>query len=195
MTLGNQSFNLTFNLENGLCPERESSKRYLSDVKPIFYDTVAAEKMLAADDQLIYEFYELPMPQDDGDLAFGTSTTYPGTIGDEYFMTKGHFHSILNTAEVYYCLKGQGMMMMENPDGQWECRELSAGAAVYVPKGFAHRSINIGSQPLVTFFCFRADAGHDYKTIASQGFRHLVVKKNDRPSIVENPRWQALSND
>ena len=196
MTLGNNaSFNLMFNLKNGLCPERKSTKRYLSDVKTIFYDTAAAEKRLAADDQLIYEFYELPLPQDEGDLAFGTSITYPGTIGDEYFMTKGHFHSILKTAEVYYCLSGNGMMMMENSDGQWECRELCAGMALYVPKGFAHRSINTGDRPLVTFFCFRADAGHDYKTIASRGFRHLVVKKNDRPSVIENPRWQTQANE
>jgi len=191
MTLGNAPFNLIFSLDNGLCPERESSKRYLSDVKSIFYDTAEAEKRLTADDQLIYEFYELPMPQDNGDLAFGTSITYPGTIGDEYFMTKGHFHSILNTAEVYYCLSGNGMMMMENSDGQWECRELNAGTALYVTKGFAHRSINIGARPLVTFFCFRADAGHDYKTIASQGFRHLVVKQNGGPAVIENPRWKA----
>jgi len=195
MTLGNASFSLTFNPENGLCPERESTKRYLSDVKTIFYDSAEAEKMLAADDQLIYEFYELPMPRDGGDLAFGTSITYAGTIGDEYFMTKGHFHSILNTAEVYYCLSGNGMMMMENSKGQWECRKLSSGEALYVPKGFAHRSINIGDRPLVTFFCFRADAGHDYKTIAGQGFRHLVVKRNGSPLVIENPRWKAQPND
>jgi len=194
MVLGDVPLTLIFGIENGLCPERESSKRYLSDVKNIFYDTGAAEKILTDDDQLIYEFYELPMPQDDGDLAFGTSITYPGTIGDEYFMTKGHFHSILNTAEVYYCLSGNGMMMMENSIGQWECRELSAGTALYVPKGFAHRSINIGTRPLVTFFCFRADAGHDYKTIASQGFRHLVVKQDDRPAVIENPNWKAQAN-
>ena len=192
MTLGTAPFNLIFSLENGLCPERESSKRYLSDVKNIFYDSAGAEKILSTDNPLIYEFYELPMPQNEGDLAFGTSITYPGTIGDEYFMTKGHFHSILNTAEVYYCLKGHGMMMMENSDGQWECRELNAGTALYVAKGFAHRSINIGSAPLVTFFCFRSDAGHDYKTIADQGFRHLVVKKNGRPEVIENPRWRTV---
>jgi len=94
MKIGDTPFQLLFNIDNGLCPERESSKRYLSDVKRIFYDTAEAERRLAVDDQLIYEFYELPMLQDSGDLAFGTSTTYPGTIGDEYFMTKGHFHSI-----------------------------------------------------------------------------------------------------
>ena len=69
MTFGKAPFNLMFNLENGQCSERESSKRYLSDVKNIFYATAEAEKKLAADDQLIYEFYELPMLQDSGDLA------------------------------------------------------------------------------------------------------------------------------
>ena len=189
MNLGDAPFHLLFSLENGLCSERESSQRYLSEVKSIFCDTAEATKILSTDNPLIYEFYELPMPHDDGDLAFGTSITYPGTIGDEYFMTKGHFHSILNTAEVYYCLSGLGMMMMENQEGQWKCLELNPGTALYVSKGFAHRSVNIGTQPLVTFFCFRADAGHDYKTIANQGFRHLVVKKDGRPSIIENPRW------
>ncbi len=36
MPLGDAPFHLIFNLDNGLCPERESSKRYLSDVKNIF---------------------------------------------------------------------------------------------------------------------------------------------------------------
>ena len=192
MTFGTEPFNLMFNLENGRCTERESSKRYLADIKNIFYDSAEAETALSTENKLIYEFYELPMLQDDGDLAFGTSITYPVTIGDEYFMTKGHFHSILDTTEVYYCLNGHGMMMMENSDGKWECRELNAGTALYVPKGFAHRSINVGSVPLVTFFCFRADAGHDYKTIANPGFRHLVVKQNGQPTVIENPRWQAV---
>ena len=33
------------------------------------------------------EFYELPMPNDDSDLVFGTTITYAGTIGGECFMT------------------------------------------------------------------------------------------------------------
>jgi len=70
MTLGTAPFNLTFSFENGLCPERESSKRTLSDVKNIFYDIAEAEKLLVSENPLIYEFYELPMPQEDGDLAF-----------------------------------------------------------------------------------------------------------------------------
>lgn len=191
MQLGDMPFHLLFDPQNGRCPARESTQRRLSQVKHIFSDVDAAEQAVQNGDPLVYEFYELPMPHHDGDLAFGTSIIYPGAVGGEYFMTKGHFHAVLNTAEVYYCLNGSGMLMMEDPAGQWACEPLVPGQAVYVPKGFAHRSINTGGETLVTFFCFRADAGHDYKTIEENGFRHLVVEQNGRPVTVKNPKWKS----
>jgi glucose-6-phosphate isomerase len=185
-----RAFTIFFSLKDGLSTEREAIKRHISDVKHIFISSEEAEKRLREENPLVYEFYELGMPQDTGDLAFGTSITYPGKIGEEYFMTKGHFHKILDTAEVYYCLKGHGFMLMENPEGQWDCKELTPGKVVYVPKRYAHRSINIGDMPFITYFCFRADAGHDYKTIESRGFRKLVVERNGKPEIIDNPKWK-----
>ena len=185
-----RAFTTFFSLKDGLSDERESRKRYLSDVKHMFLQNEEAERRLKVENPLIYEFYELEIPEDSGDLAFGTSTTYPGKVGSEYFMTKGHFHNILETAEVYYCIQGHGFMMMENLEGQWDCKELAPGKAVYVPKRFAHRSINIGNTPFITFFCFRADAGHDYKTIESKGFRKLVVERDGKPKIIDNPKWK-----
>ena len=185
-----RAFTAHFSLEDGLSTERESLKRYLADIKYIFNDREVAEKMAAGDNPLVYEFHDLSLPADTGDLAFGTSITYPGKVGTEYFMTKGHFHSILETAEVYYYLQGRGYMLMENPEGEWDYKELAPGIAAYVPKRFAHRSINIGNTPFVTFFCFRADAGHDYKTIEIKGFRKIVVEKDGKPAIVDNPDWK-----
>jgi len=185
-----RAFTTFFSLKDGLSDERDSRKRYLSDVKHMFLQNEESERRLKVENPLIYEFYELEMPQDSGDLAFGTSITYPGKIGSEYFMTKGHFHNILESAEVYYCIQGHGFMMMENPEGQWDCKELTPGKAVYVPKRFAHRSINVGNTPFITFFCFRADAGHDYKTIESKGFRKLVVERDGKPEIINNPKWK-----
>jgi len=162
----------------------------------MYADQEAFDEMVAAGDPIVYEFYDLGMPDEAGDIAFGTSITYPGKVGDEYFMTKGHFHSILPTAEVYYCLHGMGQMMMENPEGDWEARELSAGVAVYVPARYAHRSINTSSdEPLVTFFAFRADAGHDYGTIEGRGFRKLVVERDGQAVIVDNPKWRNHPED
>ena len=185
-----RAFTVLFNLTDGKSPSQPSTKRYLTDVKKMFVDPAAADRLLEKDNPLVYEFHELGLPSDPGDLAFGTSITYPGQVAGEYFMTKGHFHQILETAETYYCIQGHGMMMMENPEGQWDCRELTPGMAVYVPKRFAHRSINIGLTPFVTFFCFRADAGHDYKSIETKGFRKIVVEKDGKPAIIDNPRWK-----
>jgi len=137
----------------------------------------------------VYEFYELGAPGDPGDLAPGASITYPGKVGDEYFMTKGHFHTVIGTAEVYYTLSGEGYLLCENPEGDWAAFGLSPGKMVYVPKRYAHRSVNTGSAPLVTFFAFRADAGHDYGTIERKGFRKLIVERGGKPEIIDNPKW------
>ena len=185
-----RAFSTLFSLKDGKSPAQSSTKRHLADVKHMFVNAAEAERILAKKNPLVYEFYELGIPSHPGDLAFGTSITYPGQVAGEYYMTKGHFHQILETAEVYYCIRGHGLMMMENPEGQWECQELTASKAVYVPKRFAQRSINIGENPFVTFFCFRADAGHDYKTIETKGFRKIVVEKDGKPDIIDNPRWK-----
>jgi len=191
-----KSLSIPFDLATGLSGDVEPIRRKLSAMAGMYADQKAFDEMVAAGDPTVYEFYDLGMPDDAGDIAFGTSITYPGKVGDEYFMTKGHFHSILPTAEVYYCLRGSGQMMMENPEGDWEARELTAGVAVYVPSRYAHRSINTSSdEPLVTFFAFRADAGHDYGTIEERGFRKLVVERDGQAVIVDNPKWQNHPED
>lgn len=184
-------FSVYFDLINGLSNERTSTKRYLSNMKGMFADEAALQAKLAQEDSLVYEFYELNLPEKPGDLLFGTSIVYPGKVGNEYYMTKGHFHTILDTAEVYYCLQGQGYMLMENPEGDWAAEELTPGKAVYVPGRYAHRSINTGSEPMITFFVFRADAGHDYGTIETRGYRKLIVDDGGKPAIVNNPKWDS----
>jgi glucose-6-phosphate isomerase len=185
----NRAFSILFSLTDGKSPDQSSTKRHLADVKHMFVDATEAERILEKKNPLVYEFYELGIPSHSGDLAFGTSIVYPGQVTGEYHMTKGHFHQIIETAEVYYCIQGHGMMLMENPEGHWDCQQLSPGKAVYVPKRYAHRSINTGEKPLITFFCFRADAGHDYKTIETKGFRKVVIQKNGNPEISDNPKW------
>ena len=186
----NLPFSVDFDFVNGLSKKAVSTKRMLSQMKGMFSDDEAYSREMAKGDRMIYEFYELGCPEEAGQLAFGTSITYPGKIGSEYHMTKGHFHTILATAEVYYCLSGEGYMMMENPEGDVKVSKLVPGEALYVPERYAHRSINTGSTPLVTFFVFRGDAGHNYGTIETKGYRKLIVEKNGRPEVVDNPKWK-----
>jgi len=180
----------TFDLKGGACEDRNSSKRYLSNMRGIVFDEEELERMIAREDTLVYEFYEMGVPEHPGDLAFGTSICYPGKVGAEYFMTKGHFHAVLDTAEVYLCLQGRGLMLMENPEGDWRCETLTPGRMVYVPKRYAHRSVNVGDEPFVQFFAFRADAGHDYGTIEKKGYRKLIVEKGGDFAVVDNPKWK-----
>ncbi len=181
---------IDFDLKTGESKKMPTTKRYLSNMKDMFADTAAAEEMLKTDDPVIYEFHEMGAPEHPGDIAFGISITYPGKVGDEYFMTKGHFHTVLDTAEVYYTLEGEGFMLIENPEGDWSAQPLKPGEMVYVPKRYAHRTVNTGNGPLRTFFAFRGDAGHDYGTIETKGYRQLIVEKDGKPVCVANPKWK-----
>ena len=183
------SFLVDFDLSTGFSSKASTTKRVLSQMKDMFMDVDAANAVLTTQDPLIYEFHELGCPEQEGDLAFGTTIIYPGKIGDEYYMTKGHFHTILETAEVYYTLSGEGYMLMENPEGDTIEQPLSKGQAIYVPKRYAHRTINTGLEPLVLFYTFAADAGHDYGTIETNGYHKLLIEDGGKPTFIDNPRW------
>lgn len=176
-------------LTTGLIKDRPVLHRDLSALNGLFHDEKARRAMLAQGDIRVYDFFDLGIPASAGNLAFGTSIVYPGKVGDEYFMTRGHFHEVLETAEVYYCLGGHGYMLMESPEGDWEATELRPGCAVHVPARYAHRSINVSpTEALRTFFVFRGDAGHDYGSIGEKGFRKLMIERNGAPTLIDNPR-------
>lgn len=179
-----------FDLKTGLAESKPSLKRHLSAMEGMYADVEAYEAALAKDDYLTYEFYDMDVPYLETETAYGTSITYPGKVGDEYHMTKGHFHTRLETSEIYFCLSGQGLMLMENPEGDVQVEEFVPGRAVYVPARYAHRSINTSAtEPLITFFAFPGDAGHDYGTIETKGFRKIVVERDGKPVLLDNPRW------
>jgi glucose-6-phosphate isomerase len=156
-----------------------------------FLDQEAYEAMTAAGDPVLYEVYELSRPVLAGEMNHGLSIIHAGRVGCEYFMTKGHFHALLETGELYYCLHGQGMMVMETPEGEWAVEELRPGRVLYVPPRWAHRAVNTGEEgDLILLFVYPANAGHDYDTIERQGFRKLVVECARHPLVVDNPRWR-----
>ena len=165
--------------------------RTLSALKGQFLDQATYNQMLAEEDRLIYEVYEIKRPEVEGEMLMGISIVHPGKVGNEFFMTKGHFHSVLETSEIYYCLRGEGFMVMETPEGNTSVEALSPGKVLYVPPRWAHRSVCTSRlEDLVTFFAYPANAGHDYGTIERSGFRKLVVDGDQGPEIIDNPRVQ-----
>lgn len=165
--------------------------RRLSDLKGQFYDQAAYDRMLAEEDTLLYEVYEVLRPEVEGELLSGVSIVHPGKVGDEFFMTKGHFHTVLETAEIYYGLHGEGYMVMETPEGQTSIEPLSPGRVLYVPPRWAHRSICTSRQEnLVTYFIYPANAGHNYGTIEEKGFRKLVIENENGIAFIDNPKFK-----
>lgn len=165
-------------------------ERRLSAMRGQFLDQVAYEEMLAQDDRLVYEVYEIERPEVEGEMLMGISIVHPGKVGKEFFMTKGHYHSVLETAEIYYCLRGEGCMVMENLEGDTSVEPLVPGTVLYVPPRWAHRSVCTSRQDdLVTMFIYPANAGHDYGTIERQGFHKLVVESASGGfEVIDNPR-------
>lgn len=182
----NRPCSIDFDLTTGLSSNAVSKKRYLSDLKNMYQDE---EARLKIESRLTYEYYDLGLPEEAGELSFGTSILYPGKVGNEYHMTKGHFHQHIDTPEVYYGLSGEGYMLMENMEGDVCWEKITPGNAVYVAKGYAHRMINTGNDPLVVFYTYEANAGHDYQTILDKGFRKICLDDNG-PVFIDNPKWK-----
>lgn len=178
----------------------EATGRYakrLRDLAGVFSDAAAFAERVARDgDALVYEVYEHRAEERPGDLIFGTSVLRPGTVGGEYHMTRGHIHRVADRTEMYHCVSGRGVLVMESLDGTAEAIEMTPGSVAYVPPERIHRSVNVGDEPFVTVFCYPADAGQDYDVVrASAGMRLLVVDDGSGGwSTIDNPHYVLRSH-
>lgn len=163
--------------------------RHVSDLEGMFQDVAAAHVMTATGDPVVYRFYAAALPDEAPHLSFGTTVVYPGKVGDEFFMTKGHYHAQEETPEVYFCLQGRGYIVMERRDGATAEQFVEAGQAVYIPPGWAHRSVNVGTEEFVFFYACPAGVGHDYAAFEGKGFHRIVVEHEGKPLVLANPRF------
>jgi glucose-6-phosphate isomerase, archaeal len=166
-------------------PQRKLVERRLGDMQGMYAEPVPDERL----DELAYTVSEVPVPIRAGNLLSSTTTLAPGTVAGEFHMTKGHFHAQIDRAEIYLTLAGEGRLLLATEEGEPAVEEMRRGTVNYVPGGWAHRSVNVGAEPLVFFAVFPADAGYDYKTIEDQGFPVLVVERDGSPEVVPNPRY------
>ena len=176
-----------------------ATRRYqktFHDLQDLYFDQAAFQTLTAErGDQVAYEVFEYRPTENSGDLIFGTSILYPGKVGDEYFMTRGHIHAKSDRPEIYYCQAGSGVMLLETPNGETRATSMIPQSIVYVPPHWIHRSVNTGSSTLVTVFCYPADSGQDYEIIAcAGGMKMLIVDdENGGWKEVSNPRYRGRS--
>lgn len=175
---------------------RGASRRYektLGDMGGVYLDDDAwrAEVTRCGGQALVYAVEDQRYRDAEGALIVGTSTVLPGRYGREFAVTRGHLHARADRAELYHCLSGRGVLLLETVDGESEAVELVAGAAVNVPGHWIHRSVNVGDRPFVTLFCYSSDAGQDYGLIErAGGMRRLIVADDGARGwrSVPNPR-------
>ena len=163
----------------------QTTVRKLKDIGDIFEDQAALEKM-----DLEQSAYKVEMHAQvdaiEGGLQFGTSYLYPGKVGDEYFMTKGHFHAILNRAEYYWGIKGEGVLLLMDEERKCWAEKVTPGTLHYIPGYVAHRLINVGNDILTVGACWSSDAGYDYETIQKEGFAARVKEVNGTVTLQLN---------
>jgi len=160
--------------------------RRLSDLKGQFHDEDAYLRLLVERDVVVYEVYEFARPEVLGELSSGISIVHSGLVGDEFFMTKGHFHEILDTAEVYYGLGGRALWSWKRPKESLPCKTLClVRCCMCLRDGHTDQSTPAEGVDLVTLFVYPANAGHDYRSIETQGFRKIVVNQNGGRAIID----------
>lgn len=175
---------LIFSSDNLIGEGVKKATRCLKDLDGIFYDQAAFQKM--PQDRLVYEVSSyLPVKEGtSGGLYFGITYLYPGKVGNEYFMTKGHFHTNIDRAEFYWGLKGQGMLIMMDQQRNVWAEHMFPGSLHYIPGNIAHRVANIGSQLLSFAASWPSDAGHNYDEIAKNGFACRLLELNGIPNLI-----------
>ena len=177
---------LRFDPLTGLIDEREATVRRLADLAGSFVDPAAFQQALATENPVIYRATQVEEAIGDGALHYGLAVIYPGKVGAEYHLTKGHIHAWRPAAELYLGLRGRGMMLLENEEtGEAAALPLTAGGTVYVPGFTAHRTVNTGDEPLVYWGILSSAAGHDYGAIGQRNFRQVVVEIEGKPTIME----------
>lgn len=164
----------------------DSSRRVLADLSSIFEDKVAFSTL--APDTPVYDVYcHLPEKEGTpGGLYFGLTKIYPGKVGKEYFMTKGHFHAQIDRAEYYWGLEGEGMLIFMDEKRNIRAERMFPGSLHYIPGGIAHRVANTGSSILSFAACWPSDAGHNYEEIAEHGFSARLMETNGVPQLISN---------
>ncbi|MBA5800492.1 MULTISPECIES: glucose-6-phosphate isomerase [Rhizobium] len=169
-----------------------ATNRYMKtfrDLEGLYEDAEAFAAIVAArGDEVAYEVTDYKPSANAGDIIIGVTRMEPGKVGREYYMTRGHIHARPNRPEMYYGESGLGVMLLESPAGDIRTIEIGPKAMCYVPPFWIHRSVNVGSEPLVMTFAYPADSGQDYDVIAKAG--------GMKSRIVDDGKggWKAIDN-
>jgi glucose-6-phosphate isomerase, archaeal len=164
-------------------PVLESFKT-LGDLAKLFHDGVAHARVDPTREIYRVRSWMPVSPGTEGGLLWGVTVLQPGKVGDEYFMTHGHFHANLTRAEYYATVSGSGILIRMNAERRTWGERMAPGTLHYIHGEHAHRVANTGNVPLVFWACWGSDAGYDYGAIAERGFGARLVERDGQPVFI-----------
>ncbi len=160
-----------------LTPEGPTLTRRMSDLEGLFLDAEDWQAAVNGDNPVVYSVVSSPVPEIDRELPQSITTIQPGTTGGELWMTKGHQHPN-NQGEIYLGLKGTGgLLMFDGERTEWI--DMKPGTIGYIPPGWAHRSVNTGSEPYSFLAVYPGGAGHDYGWVLEHGMGKRAYAGDD----------------
>lgn len=148
----------------------------LHQLEGVFADTLAFRQ--CDPERCVYDVEMFNSPAADGALFVGVTHLYPGKVGNEYFMTRGHFHQRREQGEVYFGLRGSGVLLLQNEQGDARLEKVTPGSVHIIPGFTAHRLINTGAETLSALAVWPCSAGHDYAAL-SGGFALRITTESE----------------
>lgn len=162
----------------------QESVKTLGELQGIFRNTAAWRAMEQQSEVYRVRWWQPVAAGDEGGLFWGVTIIQPGKVGEEYFMTHGHFHANRTRAEYYATVAGTGTLLRMGADRRTWGEEMGPGGLHYVRGEHAHRVVNVGDEPLIFWACWGSDAGYDYDKIRQHGFGASVVERAGKPAIM-----------
>ncbi len=162
----------TGNLQGATITE---SRRTVGDLQGYWLDSDSAA---AQANELLYvtQTWFCAEEGTEGAVLWGNTTLMPGHVGNEFFMTRGHWHVKGERGELCITTSGTGLLALMDKDRNTRFEKMSPGSTHYVAGFQAHRTINTGDVPLVFLCAWPADCGHEYDSILRDGFSQRVLE-------------------
>lgn len=164
-----------------LSPQGPTLTRRMADLEGLFKDEDAWRQAVEEGDPVVYSVVSTPVPETARELPQSITTIHPGTTGGEFWMTKGHQHPDPQ-GEIYLALAGVGgLLMFDGEETSW--LDMTPGVMGYIPPGWAHRSVNVGTEPYSFLAVYPGSAGHDYTWVLEHGMGTRVVQGERGPEF------------
>lgn len=167
-------------------PGLKVSEKKLGQLTGIFRDQEAWRRL--DPETIVYRVWSWePVPAGTGGGLFWALTEIqPGRVGNEYFMTRGHWHVIRNRAEFYGAVTGVGKLVLIDRGGRSWFEDMTPGSLHYIAGEVAHRIVNTGDVPIRVIACWPSDAGHDYKIPGGGGFGVRIIEEQGAPLMLSS---------